>query len=172
MKQVKWLERKRRIKTLSLQEKIEEVILEKYSMLYKMAFLYVKEEQDALDIVQESVYKAIKSSATIKEEKYIQTWLIRIVINTTIDFMNKRKKEVLTDSIPESGKNDTYDELNLHSVLEKLDGKGRAIIILRFCEQKKISEIAEILDEKESTVKTILYRTLQKLKIELGDYYE
>ena len=53
--------------------------------LYRMAFLYVRQEQDALDVVQESILKAYKSLKTLREPEYFRTWLTKIVINTAQD---------------------------------------------------------------------------------------
>ena len=50
--------------------------------LYRMAFLYVRQEADALDVVQESILKAYKSLRTLREPEHFRTWLTRIVINT------------------------------------------------------------------------------------------
>ena len=75
-----------------MRDKLEEVILASYESMYRMAFVYMKNESDALDVVQESVVKAIKSSGQLKEESYMKTWLFRIVINTALDELEKRKK--------------------------------------------------------------------------------
>ena len=76
----------------TMRDKLEEVILASYESMYRMAFVYMKNESDALDVVQESVVKAIKSSGQLKEESYMKTWLFRIVINTALDELEKRKK--------------------------------------------------------------------------------
>ena len=56
--------------------------------LYRMAFLYVRQEQDALDVVQESILKAYKSLKTLREPEYFRTWLTktRDSIVSGIDF--------------------------------------------------------------------------------------
>ena len=59
----------------TMRDKLEEVILASYESMYRMAFVYMKNESDALDVVQESVVKAIKSSGQLKEESYMKTWL-------------------------------------------------------------------------------------------------
>ena len=51
---------------------VEQEILASYEKLYRLAFSYVKNEQDAMDVVQESVYKAMKNASQIKEKKYIK----------------------------------------------------------------------------------------------------
>ena len=75
----------------ALQKKVEETVLDSYEAMYRLAYTYVRNEEDALDIVQESVYKAIKHSASVKQESYIKTWLWRIVMNTALDFIRKNQ---------------------------------------------------------------------------------
>ena len=153
-----------------IQQQVENKILESYESMYRIAFTYVKNADDALDVVQDSAYKAIKNAASVKKEQYIETWIYKIVINCAIDFLKKNKKEILTD-IPEQlwhpGTTDSYQDFDTIEALDVLNEKERAIIILRFFEEKKLEEIAQILNMNLSTTKSILYRSLKKLKIEL-----
>ena len=69
-----------------MQKRVEEAVLDSYEAMYRIALTYVRDQEDALDIVQESVYKAIRNAGQVKNEQYIPTWICRIVINTAIDF--------------------------------------------------------------------------------------
>ena len=64
---------------------------------------------------------------------------------------------------------DTYENVDLKNAIAGLDPKDRTIVTLRFFEDKRLDEIADILDENLSTVKSRLYRVMGKLKIALGD---
>lgn len=153
-----------------IRQKIEQIITERYESMYRMAYTYVRNEDDALDIVQDSAYKAIKYAESVKKEQYIETWIYRIVINSAIDFIKKNKREVLTD-IPEeletNGNTDNYADFDTLQALKVLNEKERAVILLRFFEDKKLDEIAAILNINLSTTKSLLYRSLKKLRIEL-----
>ncbi|MBQ7241532.1 MAG: RNA polymerase, partial [Firmicutes bacterium] len=48
--------------------------------MYRIAYIYVRNEADALDVMQEAAYRAFKNRASLKEAKYFRTWLIRITI--------------------------------------------------------------------------------------------
>ena len=115
-----------------IEQKTEKVLLENYDNYYRLAYSYVKTEQDALDVVQESAYKAIRDCGKVREEVH-----------------------------------PSYDSLELGEILERLDGKERAVIILRYFQDLKLEEIAEVLEENVNTVKARLYRTLKKLRVEL-----
>ncbi len=60
--------------------------------LYKMAYIYMKNENDALDVVQETIARAYSNIHTVKEERYFATWLMRILINTAIEMLRKNQK--------------------------------------------------------------------------------
>ena len=151
----------------ALQKKVEEQILDSYEALYRLAFTYVHQEQDAMDIVQESVYRAMKHASQVREEQYIETWLWRITMNTAVDFIRKNHRELAQEVFPETGAEDRYQDFDTLEALRVLTEKEKAVVVLRFFEDRQIKEVAEILQENTNTVKTILYRSLRKLKIEL-----
>ncbi|WP_406242697.1 sigma-70 family RNA polymerase sigma factor [Tissierella carlieri] len=146
--------------------------------LYRMAYSYVHNEQDALDIVGESVYKAYISISKLKQPEYFNTWLVRIVINCSINFIKKSKKILYMDNETMENiyhnKNDVLENIDLKEALEKLDYNHKAVIVLRYSQDLKLKEIAEILDIPLSTVKTRLYKAIELLKIELeeGENFE
>ena len=153
----------------ALQKKVEEQILDSYEAMYRLAYTYVRNEEDALDIVQESVYKAIRYSGRVRQEAYIHTWLWRIVMNTAVDFIRKNHREIVTDERPETGREDIYQDFDTLEALKVLDERERTVIVLRFFEDLKLEDIAKILNENISTVKTVLYRSLKKLRVRLTE---
>lgn len=142
-----------------------------YESLYRLAFSYVQTEADAMDVVQESACKALEAYKKIQSEDYIKTWLYRIVINTSIDTLRKRKKEsvgienyMLDETIAIS--EDAYTNLELMDLFNLLNEKDRTVVILRFFEDMKLDDISTITSESVNTVKTRLYRALKLLKIQ------
>lgn len=147
--------------------RLSEKISSSADRLYRLAYSYVRNEQDALDIVQETAYKALKNQAAIKDDAHIETWLYRVAINSSLDLLRKRARETVGLPETEEGREDDHGGLYVLDLLDKLDEKSRAIVILRFFEDKTLAQIAEILDENQSTVKTRLYKSLRILKTEL-----
>lgn len=86
-------------------------------------------------------------------------------MNTALDFIRKNNKEIATDTFYEGGQEDSYPDFDTLNALNKLTEKEKTVVVLRFFEEQKLHEIAEILDENTNTVKTILYRSLKKLKL-------
>ncbi|MEK3894681.1 RNA polymerase sigma factor [Bacillus sp. FSL W7-1354] len=138
---------------------------------YRLAHSYVKNQEDALDIVQESIKKALDSVDSVRNPDTIKSWFYKILVRTAIDFLRKRKKlKVMDDQTIEflsKGKEDIYRDTDLHEALDELPHPYRTIIVLRFFEDLKLEEIAEITGENLNTVKTRLYRGLKLMRIQL-----
>ncbi|VIE73003.1 RNA polymerase sigma-70 factor [Clostridioides difficile] len=152
--------------------KVEKYIIDNKDSFYRIAYSYTKNEEDALDVVQEAMYKALYSVENIKEVNYIKPCLYKILVRTSIDFIRKnRKYNNMTDIdlIDETGEYDKYTDLDLRRALEELPIEYKSIIILRFFEDLKIEEVAIILDENVNTVKTRLYTALKKLKLKIEE---
>lgn len=155
------------MKPVTLQQQVEEHILTSYESLYRLAFTYVKNPDDAMDVVQESVYKAISRAAELRDTTTLQSWLCRITVNTALDLLRKRARETTVEELPEVGREDVYQDADTLRALDVLDERERTVVVLRYFQDLKLQDIAQILDENLSTVKTILYRSLKKMKITL-----
>lgn len=146
-----------------------EFIEENQDKLYRIAFSYVKNEDLTLDIVQESIEKALRNIKTLKHEEYVKTWFYRILINESLGYIRRNKNttlcqvEDLKDDI-EWNDNITIEGIDLYNNIGKLKEKLRTVIILRFFEDLKIEEIARITKTSPNTVKSRLYKGLEELK--------
>ena len=158
-----------RSKSAKLQQQIENEILQSYQSLYRLAYSYVKNPDDAMDVVQESAYKAILHADEMRFRETVKGWLCRIVVNTALDLIRRRKRESLTEEIPETGREDTYENIDVMRALDTLDEREKTVVMLRFFQDMKLSEISSITGESLSSVKSILYRSLRKLKVKLTE---
>lgn len=143
---------------------------------YYLAYSYTKNEQDALDIVQDSIQKALLSLPTLKDEQRMKSWFYKIVVRTAIDFLRKHKREQVVDHeklvILSPQQTDTYDNIDLTGALNRLSTTYREVIILRYFEDLKIEDVAHVLDINVNTAKSRLYKALKLLKIQLQDKEE
>ncbi len=71
-----------------------ELFQEYENVIYRMAYVYVKNQADALDVVQEVAYRSFKNIKTLNKPEFFKTWLIKIAISCSIDCINKNKKVV------------------------------------------------------------------------------
>lgn len=165
-------EGKLKMRRKNLERCVEDYIVDYKDSIYRLAYSYVRNVENALDIVQESIYKAFSSINSLKKSEFIKTWFYKIVVNTSIDFIRKRKKEILVDDefilYNDLGHSDVYGDIDLQKALSKLPQDYRTIITLRYFEDLKIKEIAMVLDLNENTVKTKLYKGLDKLKVDIN----
>lgn len=158
-------------------EAFEELLMLYSNQLYRTAFLYVGNREDALDIVQETTYKAYMAIKNLKEDKYFSTWLTRILINTAYEVLKNRKKDIAFEAVSEflSEKEEfNIEQIDLIRAINELRDNYRDAIILFYYHDLPIKEIAKIMDIPESSVKTFLRRGKEQLKTILKgvEYHE
>jgi len=157
-----------------LRKEVEDYLLANQQSLYRLAYSYVKNPEDALDIVQESIVKAISSVDSLEKSQSIKTWVYRIVVNTSLDALRKQKRLDIMDeetlSRYEFGTASfNYSDLDLAKALDQLPPVDRSRIVLRYYEDLKIEDVADILNENVNTTKTRLYSTLRKLRLQMEE---
>ena len=148
---------------------VSDTLLASYQKYYRMAYSYVRNESDAMDVVQEASYKAIYNCEKLRNPEYVDTWIGRIVINCAKEILRKNSRYEAELADEDAAEDPAFADLDLREAIEHLDPRDRRIIELRFFEDMDLNTIADILDENLSTVKSRLYRALRKLKIELED---
>ena len=141
--------------------------------LYRLAYCYVKNQQDALDIVGESVYRGLLHLHSLREPEKFGAWMNGIVVHAALDRLRKHRPqepwdEEAVSSIPAAEKDlSIEEEIDLYGALDLLTPEERTYIILRFFEEYSFREMGEILDAPESTVKSRIARILRKLRRQL-----
>lgn len=127
--------------------------------MYKVARSYFTSDEDIADAIQDTIETCYRSVRELNDAKYFRTWLTRILINKCIDILRKNKREHPVSDFPEYG--EVSMELNnyeFNELMNSLDERYRTILLLYYGEGFKISEIAQLLDMEENTVKTRLSR--------------
>jgi RNA polymerase sigma-70 factor (ECF subfamily) len=141
--------------------------------IYKVAYSYVNNSEDTLDIMQEVIYNALVSIKNLKSPEYFNTWLTRITINCSINYLRKAKKVISIDDkhLKDMAilSSNTEEVIDLHEALKNLDTKYKTIVTLKYFEDLTLKDISDILKLPLSTVKSHLYRGLEKLKVDLKE---
>lgn len=157
-------------------EAFENLIMKYKLYLYKIAYTYVKDKDLALDIIQDTTYKAWINIRTLKKDTVFKSWITKILVNTAINHIKKESRVVYI----EGGQDDIVCEFKGVSIEEKLDlyravdllnPKYRIVVILRYFDDMKIDDISYILDIPTNTVKSQLKRAIQKLNTILKEDY-
>ena len=157
--------------TTTVEQLITECLQLHYPVFYRLAYSYVRNEQDAMDIVQESIYKAMKHCHELREPQYMRTWLYQIVRNESISFLRKNKYVSVPLVLADGEREDDYPDIDLQCAIGQLDVREKTVVLLRFFEGLSFQQIAETLQENINTIKSRLYRALQKLRLLLDEAY-
>lgn len=169
-------------------DKYEEVItyiIENQDKFYRLAYSYVREKEDALDIVQNAICKALENYESLKNISALRTWFYRILVNESISYIRKYGKEIQCDETIQmlevmqaeavaNGTDITYgnalvDAEELYREIYKLPMEMQHIIRLHYFEELTLQEVAEVLELNLNSVKAKLYRGLKKMKIQMEE---
>lgn len=137
--------------------------------LYRTAYLYLGSEADALDAVDEAVYKALRALKQLREPDFFETWLTRILINECHRELRRRTRFSGEDTLPETAGPDVYETLPLKEAIRRLPEELRLVVILRFFAGYTQAETAAALEIPQGTVATRQRRALTLLRLELGE---
>jgi len=151
--------------------------------VYLLAYSYLRNNEDALDVVQETFLRLYQKVDMFRAEKKFQTWLLQIAKNLCIDYYRKnysRAKDYHWDSdvekvnmTDESDKNaHTYSDLQrvFARCLERLTDKQRLIFVMKHYNNLEYKEIAQILRISVGTVKSLHFKALQNLRALMTPY--
>ena len=146
-----------------------EYIKDNQEKLYKIAYTYTRNQDLALDIVQEAVTKALENIHKLRQEEFVKTWFYRILINEALQNVKRNRKfieyELLeNETYMHSTEENIVENIDIYNRIEKLNDKLKTVIILRFFENLKIEEIAIITKTNTNTVKSRLYKGLNEIK--------
>lgn len=149
-------------------EELTQYVQTNQDKLYRLAYHYVKEEQLALDMIQDAIVKALTKIHTLKNPEYVKTWFYRILINECLTNIRKKKvTDVITWEDYEIAfeDKDVTETLDIYGQINQLKPKLKTVIVLRFFEDMKLEEIMKVTNTNLSTVKSRLYKALEQLKL-------
>lgn len=160
---------------------VAELVGEYATFVYRVAFMVVKHEEDAEDVMQESLVKAVRALPDYdhKDEPSFRAWLHRITLNTAI---SRTRRAVLPrvewealESAPhlEPGPEDLaltrLAEADVLAAVDRLSEGHRLVIILRYYNDLTCEEIADLLQVPLGTVGSRLFNARQRLRVLLTD---
>jgi RNA polymerase sigma-70 factor (ECF subfamily) len=140
--------------------------------IYALSFKYMQNTHDASDAAQDAIIKIFINIAKFRFNSAFSTWVYRIVVNTCVDLLRKKKNIVTLEAYEAKSPYANPDEdvisaefmAGLKQAVADLPIDFKNVLILKDLEHKKYEEIAKILDISEGTVKSRLFRAREKLK--------
>jgi RNA polymerase sigma-70 factor (ECF subfamily) len=151
-------------------------LMQRYQRLvFRVGYSYARQPEDALDITQEVFLKVYRKLNSYKGDGTFQSWLLRVTHNHCVDWVRKHRRdrsfEELTPAhyaeYPATQETELYRHEQrriLLAMLEELNPKQRLAVTLRYFEEMSIREIAGVLECSQGVVKSILFRSVAKLR--------
>jgi RNA polymerase sigma-70 factor, ECF subfamily len=175
-------------------EAFDELVTRYRTRIFAMIYNMVHNEQDAWDLAQDSFIKTWKSINRFRGQSSFYTWIYRIVMNVTIDWLRKKQikgsgaefddaiqlKEIdpasrtvpKADPLPHERMQRTEIRAKIDNAIDQLSPEHRAVILMKEIEEMQYHEIAETLGCSIGTVMSRLFYARKKLQNLLKDVYE
>ena len=154
------------------------IIIDTYgALLLRTAYLLVRDEEAAKDIVQESFILAWKNMEQLREPAFLRAWLIKITVNQSMSLKRQlaRKAALLREQFSEQYVNTTIraseiqgghveEGIDLEQAIDQLPLKQRVVLVLFYYHKMTMPEIAALLGEAENTLRKRLQAALEKMR--------
>ena len=175
-------------------EAFDELVSRYRSRVFGMIYNMVHSEQDAWDLAQDSFVKAWKSIGRFRGQSSFYTWIYRIVMNLTIDWLRKKyikagtaefddtiqlrqidpasKTVPKTEALPHEAMQRAEIRTRIEKAIAQLSPEQRAVVLMKEIDDMQYHEIAEALGCSIGTVMSRLFYARKKLQNLLRDVYE
>jgi len=175
-------------------EAFDELVTRYRTRVFSMIYNMVHSEQDAWDLAQDSFFKAWKSINRFRGQSSFYTWIYRIVVNVTIDWLRKKRVQGAgtefddatqlrqvdpasktvpkTEALPFEMMQRNEIRARIDKAIDQLSPEHRAVILMKEIENMQYHEIAEALGCSIGTVMSRLFYARKKLQNLLRDIYE
>lgn len=138
-------------------------VIDMLPVLYRIAWTQLRQAADREDAVQETIRRAWEKRERLREARYMQTWVIRILLNVCDTIRRRAGRLIPSEELPQ--KADTpVSETPLLDALMSLEEKYRLPLQLRYVEGYSVAEVAQMLRLPQGTVKSRLSRGRDRLR--------
>ena len=159
-------------------------LAERYrSQIYRVAYRYMNNRDDALDICQEVLITILKKGSQHRKQSSLAGWIYMITANTSKNMIRSQSRQRLAYSediesiatldeaaLPEAQSDQHLVSQGLSRCMEKLPDKQRMTVILKVHESLTLKEIAEVMQCSLGTAKANLFHAIVKLKTCMEDF--
>jgi RNA polymerase sigma-70 factor (ECF subfamily) len=175
---------------LSLIQKVAKEDVSAFNQLYELfkdrvyntALSYSQNREDAEELTQDVFTKIYKNAANFKANSAVSTWIYRITVNASLNYINKKKLKVVGDPNETLVNPIDFDHpgilleqkenaKHLFKVIDTLPENQKTAFILSFIEQLPRQEVADVMDTSLKAVESLNQRAKQNLRKKLDKYY-
>lgn len=133
--------------------------------IYKTIYAIVENQENAIEIFDNVIYKAYINLKNLKHNEFFKTWITRIAINESKNYLKKNSKIIYIEEYEEKAKSEEYEgKMDIEQAMSKLDTNTKYIVIMKLYMDYTFDDIANSLNKPISTVKSAYYTGLEKLK--------
>lgn len=153
-------------------EALLELIMDQNEEYYRLAYAFMKNPDDALDVLEDMILKVYENIHHLKKTEAFYSWSKTILVNSCKGSLRKRKKVIPFKELPEDPYEEAYSEqedlIAFESHLSGLNPKYQEVLRLRFLLDMEYEKIAQILEIPLGTVKSRIHTGLKRLRERLG----
>ena len=150
-----------------------EQVRDREAAMYALAMSYMKQEDDALDCMQQSILKAYEHLDSLRDPARFKSWIYGILVNCCKDELRRKKRNAFPDELaadrpsPEAPVSSETKQV-LWNAVHRLEEPYRTVVLLFYYEDLPTGEVAEITGDQPATVRKQLERARELLKAELA----
>ncbi|KGK91835.1 ECF subfamily RNA polymerase sigma-24 factor [Desulfosporosinus sp. HMP52] len=153
-------------------EVLIQLIMRQKQDYYRLAYIYMKNPDEALDAMEDMILKVYENIKRLKDNAAFYSWSKTILVNCCKNNLRRKNRVILSGSIPEGAYADVFqmkdEQLDIEQHLGKINYKFREILKLRYYLDLEYEAIAAILKIPLGTVKSRIHTGLIKLKESMG----
>lgn len=149
----------------------DQIVLRFQDRIYRLACVSLYDQQNAADAAQEVFLRAYKGLRGFRFRAAPFSWLYRCTKNVCKEFNRQRRAEVLDDDVADSGNRPHREQeaddaaKRVRDLVGVLPERQREVVVLRIFEELSVAETAAAMGCREGTVKALMHKATQKLKI-------
>jgi RNA polymerase sigma factor (sigma-70 family) len=154
-----------------------------HQRIYRIALAYLRNADDALDVVQETFVRAFRNASRWDPASEVVPWLVRIAVNHSIDRYRRGRRRLASEEPLVPGDHDARVTAGdpsperkvfgrevseqVAAALRRLPERQRQVFVLRHYDEMSLGEIAQSLGMSLGTVKSSLHRAVHRLRVDL-----
>lgn len=146
-------------------EAFAQLIDQNRQMLYNTALLVLRQEDDALDALQDAILACWENLPSLRKDRYFKTWLVKILLNKCRDVQRGKSHFAYVEELPESGDEPDWDtSMDVRRTMDKLRENDQLLLSLFYYDDFSVRQIADALSLSEGAVRTRLTRSRERFK--------
>ena len=146
-------------------EAFAQLIDQNPQMLYNTAVLVLRQEDDALDALQDAILACWENLPSLRKDRYFKTWLVKILLNKCRDVQRGKSHFAYVEELPESGDEPDWDtSMDVRWTMDKLGENDQLLLSLFYYDDFSVRQIADALSLSEGAVRTRLTRSRERFK--------